>query len=74
MQNYCGYNFKYCPTCQKETFFFRLEGDGCVVYLCRNYEYHKEVDASSRIASERQSSVVGTNNSPPRFRHACGGA
>ena len=39
----CGYRFRFCTVCQKETYHFRLEGEGCVAYVCRNYESHKEV-------------------------------
>jgi hypothetical protein len=42
MEHHCRYCFKFCKICEKETFHFRLEGEGCVVWLCRNYETHKK--------------------------------
>ena len=45
-QSYCGYVFRYCSVCRKECFHFLLKGDGCRVYVCRNYEHHRKATRS----------------------------
>ena len=40
MKSFCGYCFRFCKFCNKETFHYLLEGEGCRAYLCLNAVNH----------------------------------
>ena len=62
----CGYTFRFCKVCGKETHHFRLTGEGCVAWLCRNYETHlKEV---TRVSDD----LVGQPNLLPKVQRPNG--
>lgn len=53
-----GYKFTYCPCCAKETFFYLHATASFNVWICRNFNFHREGNVTlnaRRTLAETQS-------------------
>lgn len=52
---------RWCRICQRMTEHYPLRGDGCVAWLCQNYESHRE-------AHNATDGVVGPQDTLPQVQ------